>query len=281
MDPNPTTPNPTQTNPATPEPPWHEGIITKGADGVETLADFASWRDKAPAPLSKFIADNMTAARAKTEGMLKLPGQDDPPEAWDAFYKAVGRPDKPEEYGIAKPEKLPEGIEWSDETAKDYASWAHEAGLTKRQAEIMQKRYTERLGAEAAAMKQAGMQMVEAERKELTEAFGPKLAEVAGKAQEAAVKAGLPKEIFDPGAAAFLGAPALKMVAGLIGELEKFTKEGSFHAPNAGGGTGGGYAYAEQVISGKHPDSEAYWKNDRAVVQRVTEGLKQAPKQAA
>lgn len=280
MDPNPNpNPDPGAVGAGAVQPAWHEGIITKGADGAESLADFAIWKDKAPAPLTKFITDNMTAARSKTEGLLKVPGADDPPEAWDAVYKAMGRPEKPEEYGFTKPEKMPDGVEWRDEDAAAYASWAHAAGLNKSQAAKMQELYTAHLGEQAAAMKAAGMQMVEAERKELTEAFGPKLTEAAARAQKAAVEAGLPAELFDPTKGEFMGAPALKLVAGLTEKLERLTAEGSFGGAGTGSAKSGGYEYAKAASTDKsHPDYEAYHRGDAAVVQRVNDGWKQMPK---
>lgn len=261
--------------------PWHEGIITKGGDGVEALADFATWKDRAPEPLRKFITDNMTAARAKTEGMFKVPGADAKPEEWEPVWKALGRPDTPDGYGFAKPEKLPDGVDWNDDFAKGFAAFAHSVGMPKTQAEQLIAWHTEQMGAQAAAMKEAGVKMVEAERAELNKAFGPKLAEVAAAAQQAAVKAGRPAQLFDPAAGEFLGVPALQVVAGLLSQIETFTKEASFGGPGTTPGTSGGYDYAEQVISGKHADSDAYWKGDAEVNRRVLEGIKAAPKRAA
>lgn len=276
---DPTTPT-QQTLGAGNEAPWHESIISKGADGTESLADFAAWKDKAPAPLVKFITDNMTAARAKTDGMLKLPGADAKPEDWDPVWKALGRPDTPDGYGIAKPEKLPDGVEWDDAFAKGFSEFAHATGIPKAQAEKLIAWHTEQMGAQAAAMREAGQKLVEEERAALQKAFGPQLADVAAKAQAAAVAAGLPAEIFDPAAGAFLGAPALQVVGKLLTELEGFKKEGSFATPGQSPVPGNGWDYANAVISGKHPDSEGYWKKDSAIVARVTEGLKQKPKAA-
>src|SRR5690242_8897032 len=90
--------------------PWHEGIVAKEPDGTEKLADPATWLDRAPKPLSEFVRAQMTAARAKTDGMVKVPSADAKPEEWEAFYRAAGRPEKPEDYGLKAPEKLPDGV---------------------------------------------------------------------------------------------------------------------------------------------------------------------------
>jgi hypothetical protein len=65
------------------------------------------------------------------------PGPDATPEQKAAFYKALGRPDKPEEYGIKMPEKVgdkpfPKEL-WNDEQAQGFAKWAHERGFNKEQ----------------------------------------------------------------------------------------------------------------------------------------------------
>ena len=49
----------------------------------------------------------MAAARAKTEGMIRVPGDDAKPEDVAAFRKALGVPDDPTGYGLVKPETLP------------------------------------------------------------------------------------------------------------------------------------------------------------------------------
>lgn len=268
MDPAPIAP--TDATPPPAEPAWHEKIMT--GDKLNNPAD---WLDSTPAPLSQFIKDNMTAARAKTEGLLKPPGENDPPEAWDSFYKALGRPDTPEGYGIAKPEQLPDGVEWDDGFAKGFAEFAHSAGIPKGQAEKLIAWHTGQIGEQAKAMKAAGEALLAAERKELADTFGGKLNEAATTAQKLAAEIGVPASLFDPGAADFAGAKALKVVAALSEKLAKFTGEGSFgNSGNAGQTPGGGPAYAEAVISRKHPDSELYYKGDAEIKRRVADGLK-------
>jgi len=259
------------------ETPWHESIVTKSDDGTESLADFSTWRDKAPAPLAKFIADNMTAARAKQAG-ITMPGPDDPPEAWDAVYKAMGRPDTPDAYGFAKPEKMPDGVEWRDEDAAAYSQWAHAAGLNKTQASKMQELYTEHLGAQAAAMKAEGIKFVEAERAALKETYGATLADAAARAQQAAIAEGLDPKLFDPTAAEFVGVHEFKLVASLTAQLASLSKGGSFGDVGKGPAASAGYEWAEAVTKGKHPDSAAYFAGDPDMKKRVDAGWAQMPK---
>lgn len=65
------------------------------------------------------------------------PGPNATPEQKSEFYKALGRPDKPEDYGIKMPEKIgdkpfPKEL-WNAEQAGQFAKWAHEKGFNKEQ----------------------------------------------------------------------------------------------------------------------------------------------------
>lgn len=66
---------------------------------------------------------------------LKPPGPDATPEQRAEWRKIVGVPDSPDAYGFKKPEKLPEGLDWNDEQAKEFAKLAHELDVTPAQAE--------------------------------------------------------------------------------------------------------------------------------------------------
>lgn len=83
--------------------------------------------------------DSLDKLLTKADGAMKLVGQrpagvpaaDAKPEEWEAFYKALGRPDKAEEYKI-------EGIEKADVkfTPKVLGAF-HKAGLTTAQAKTV------------------------------------------------------------------------------------------------------------------------------------------------
>ncbi len=250
--------------PGSTAPAWHESIITKDAAGVESLRPYSEWQGQAPEPLRKFINDNMTAARSKTDGLLKVPGAADPPEAWDSVWKAIGRPDKPEEYGITKPEVLPDGVGWNDDQVKEFTAIAHKSGLSKGQAAALVTWQQEQLGKHAAGMREAGEKFVADERAALNQTFGPRLAEVAERAQAAATAAGENPQILNPAAGEFVGKPALNIIATLQKELATLKGEANF---NAGGGpqpTQSGRAYVDAVLAGKHADSVRFYGDPKA-----------------
>lgn len=205
--------------PATPEPAWHEAIITKGDDGAEKLADFATWRDRAPAPLAKFITDNMTAARAKTDGMVRVPSSDATPEDLAAFHRALGVPEQPDGYEVKAPESMPDGVAWDAAMAGEFAGVAHKIGLTPAQVAALQEFQIGYVGRQAGALREATAAAIEAEKAELAKAFGTGLDKAVAAAQRMAKAEGLPAEIFDPRQGQFWGVDALRFASGMAAKL--------------------------------------------------------------
>lgn len=78
------------------------------------------------------LAKNYHATKAMVGKKLEMPASDAPPEAWQAWRKVTGAPEKPEGYrGDAKslrPDALPEDG-WSMETEGKFLAIAHKHGL--------------------------------------------------------------------------------------------------------------------------------------------------------
>lgn len=64
---------------------------------------------------------------------IKPPGPDAKPEEIKAWRTSLGVPETPDAYGLKKPDKLPEGVDWNEEDAKGFQTLAHEIGLTPAQ----------------------------------------------------------------------------------------------------------------------------------------------------
>lgn len=60
---------------------------------------------------------------------MRVPGPDAKPEEVAAFRKALGVPDKPDGYGIKKPDQLPEGVVWDDAKVSKFTELAHKHGI--------------------------------------------------------------------------------------------------------------------------------------------------------
>lgn len=160
--------------------------------------------------------------------MIKLPEKADDKAAWDSIYNRLGRPEKPEEYGIKNPEgKDDPGVEWARKTF-------HELGLTRTQAEALYQKYS---GFSADAMKaQETAAALEAQNQEaaLKKEWGAEFDQRAKVAKAAATKFGLTGEVID----------AMEKSAGFTGimkflhEVGASVGEDSFVTPGQKGSSG-------------------------------------------
>lgn len=233
------TPTPATPAPAPAAPPaggetpmprgWHESILTPEGKFAE------AWQDKLPddfaedrallgrfgdlKTLVKAFKDNMQTARAKTEGLVKVPGQDASDEERAAYYKAIGVPDDPKGYGIKAPEQLPDGVSWDDGLSEKFASAAHQAGLTPAQAAKLTEWQVGIVGEQVAASRAAAAQALEQEKQHLTQTFGQNLPKAVDLAQRVAKQEGLSPDIFDPQSPNFWGVDALAFASRVAAKL--------------------------------------------------------------
>jgi len=131
-DPNPdpnSNPNP---DPDTSSKKWHEGL---GMD--PTISSHAS--------LEKFkdingLAKSYIELESKLgANIVNIPDKDAKPEKWDAFYNAIGRPEKAEGYETASTEGLHQSLIPKPEQVAEFKKFAHSIGLTKAQALALDK----------------------------------------------------------------------------------------------------------------------------------------------
>lgn len=220
----------------TTETPWHQSIFTPEGAFVD------QWQTKLPAEyeehratlanfkdlkgLTSALKENMTAARAKPAGLV-IPPADAPAEVQQAYHaelkKLYGVPESVDGYKLEKPADLPQGIEWNDDAAKQFASKAHELGLTPAQAQQLIAYDMERFGT---ASQQQAKQLEEVqafERQEMAKRFGDKVDSTLSMAARLATTLNLSnaKELFDPAHPLFAGvdmAAAFAQLAGQLGE---------------------------------------------------------------
>lgn len=85
----------------------------------------------------------------RTDGLLSemgkrpagIPQDNAAPEEWDKFFKAAGRPDKPEEYGFKADTEAAKALGWDDKIAAGAQAVLHSAGLSKKQAQMVREGY--------------------------------------------------------------------------------------------------------------------------------------------
>jgi hypothetical protein len=91
-----------------------------------------------------------------------LPTEKSSPEEWNNYYKAIGRPDKPEEYELNN-----DGVAVDENLLKTMLPVFHELGLNKKQAQTLNSKWNEvQKGALEAAEK-----AIESQREKTTGEF--------------------------------------------------------------------------------------------------------------
>lgn len=165
----------------------------QGAGGTTTTTTNGqqpSWRDGLPAdlranPALSSFADVGALAKehVNLQGLIGRKGiipptETDPPEAWQKFYKDLGRPDKPEEYGFKPPDGAPQDI-YDPNFAGKFAKWAYEAGIPKAQAQKLHDSYVKEAidghKQQMASLQATGKAMEEALRAEWGAAYDGKV----------------------------------------------------------------------------------------------------------
>lgn len=244
---------------------WH--LKAFGADYNGPLSTVKTFGD-----LNKMLTDSMTAARAKTEGMVRVPGEGAKPEEIAAFHKALGVPEKPDDYE----HKLPEGVKPEQLNAEQLKTWKaklHAQGIPKKQAETIINEYLAEQASFQTKAQEELLKGLEAEKIELAKRF-PEIDKTVAAVKALANKQGVPESLksaiaggaFDPtNQGAFWGADAMEALAWVAKAL------GEDNAP--GGGKGGGMSIAEAktIMADKsHPLHEKYVKGDKEVAARIS-----------
>ncbi len=156
--------------------------------------DLKEWIAKAghkdPAALAKGYRElEKKLGELGSGAAVRLPKDDAPEEEWRAFWRKLGAPEKPEEYALEKlaAEVLGDAADGAFLTAVQQAM--AEAGVPKRQAEALARRYLE---LERQAMEEAENEMrrdVEALQKELGDRFEPTVVQALGAARKLCLSA--------------------------------------------------------------------------------------------
>lgn len=98
----------------------------------------ADWASKASEKDTPSIIKSYAHLSKRMGGAITLPGKDAKPEEVQGLkaklYEAgifQAPPADPKEYGITKPEKLPDGLGWNDDLATKFAQTLHKHGAPK------------------------------------------------------------------------------------------------------------------------------------------------------
>jgi hypothetical protein len=147
----PTASTPAVTAPATDKPAATEGVSLSGSGkpSADFTGDLAAvltdenreivknkgWKDINAAILS------YKELQSKLGKAIEAPAPDADKATLDAFYAKIGRPETPEGYKLALPEGVPQDALYDAGFAAQFRAWAHEAGLTPKQASALHDKY--------------------------------------------------------------------------------------------------------------------------------------------
>jgi len=91
------------------------------------------------------VNEELQGAQKNAERSVKLPTPESPDEEKIAFFRAIGKPAKPEEYELPKVE-LPDGLEMDEEFEPMFRQAVYGLNLSKGQAAGLWKMYNEFVG---------------------------------------------------------------------------------------------------------------------------------------
>lgn len=101
---------------------WTDGLPEEFSEAKKSFGKFRNVNDV----LKSY--HSLETILGKKAGAVTVPTPESKPEEIAAYRKAMGIPDDAKDYAF-KPEKLPEGVEWSDEVAATYATIAHKHNI--------------------------------------------------------------------------------------------------------------------------------------------------------
>jgi len=128
-------------------------VTTETATQQTATQQQGSWLETLPEPyradknltkyqsMEDFVKGHISLASKVGAPSVLIPQDGWTDTQWDEFHSKLGRPAKPDEYSIERPQ-LPEGVEYDEDLEKGFKDWAHKAGLSPRQAKNLFENYT-------------------------------------------------------------------------------------------------------------------------------------------
>lgn len=160
--------------------PEVQPVTTDNGSAVETVTDPFSglsedtrkWVETKGYKSPEDIVTAYKNAEQKLGSSLTPPKDDAPAEEWDKFYGKLGRPETPDAYDLKRPEGLPEDMPWNADAESAFKTWAHEDGLTPKQAQGQLSKFAQFQAEQFKAAQAAQAEAVETTHSELTKEWG-------------------------------------------------------------------------------------------------------------
>lgn len=238
--------------------PWRDTVLAEDGQFLENWHSNVreDLRPYAQSTLSRYpnfneLIRSHHELKTAVSKRVQPPGENAKPEEITAWRTLLGVPEKPEDYGLKKPDKLPDGVQWSDELAGGFAALAHKHSLPPAAVQEISSWWAQQQGAAAGRETEAFNGWVAAQKTELESQWGAKYADNLVAAQRVAGLAGI--DMADPD----LGNNA-KLIRSLH-EVSKLISEDKLVAPDkTGQGLTAGQQADDILHNAQNPWHEAY-----------------------
>lgn len=201
-----------------------------------------------------------------------FPTETSTPEDIERFRTLAQVPPSPEQYGIAPPQELPDGLAWDQGTVDSFAKIAHQHHVPAPAFKALVEAFTQTEAAKVQAAQAAQQQELAKIQQDLMRELGPNQLDYernAGKINHTvailAEKANI--DPADPALAAIRSNPAMIKI---LHQVAKMTEEDPTRAPAGYGDLRSDRDKADDIMKGRDPEwSELYKQGDKRAVDRV------------
>lgn len=253
------------------------------SDDLKADPVVSGWAEKATEKDIPTLIKGYAHAQKRMGSAINLPGQNAKPEELqalrDKLYQAgvfKAPPAKPEDYGLAKPEGLPPGVNWSDEMAGKMAQALHKHGVPKEAIADLMPLYFASLGQQAQLSKATQEEGMQALKTEFGDKFEQHL-EMGKRIYDSIFKSPEEAQMYE---SLGLGndhrflAPLLRLAK--LGEQDSSFIESLGQAPGAMDGDAARKEYAEIVSNDKHPMHAGLMRRDPVVEKYIDDLYRKA-----
>lgn len=203
---------------------------------------------------------------ARPQGVI-VPTDKSTPEEIAAYRKAMGVPEKLEEYNVT-PEKLPDGMTWNPETAKPYMEIAHKHNIPPAAMKALVAVQMQQEQNRVDALTTLVQKRLADGKADLQKEWGADFEKNIGRAQIAAKLAAV-----DSNSPGFSDPNVVKAFVRLASML---SEDKLVSATNGSPGGGGGQARAKDIMTNpENPMYKKYQEGDKEAVSFVTNLLSQ------
>lgn len=203
--------------------PWFSGFK---AEDVRTYIETKGFKD--PESVASAYMNLEKTRGVPADRILTLPAEDKP-EAWAPIFNKLGRPEKPEGYGL----KAAEG------QSADFLAWQqntfHELGLSKKQAESLASKWNEQFAASLQQEQNAGREAAQQQETKLKQEWGGAFEQNAGVVEKFMEALGMDENTGKALGKALGYDGSMKFLHGIVQKFGITLGESQFHGGENGG----------------------------------------------